>query len=117
MAETYEQYLKKTAEATDPTGEASRWMSIEDRMGAAMDLTELLQGVRLRVEAFIEYYGAHVAEVLPFITEQREKGTSMALKVAELAELDIQTVNPGDGKTRLFLDDLKVLLDQLPQKN
>jgi hypothetical protein len=119
MAETYEQYLKKTAATTDPTGEASRWMSVEDRMGAAMDLTELLQQVRLRVEAFIERYEAEIADTMEFIAEQRAKGTSLSVRTADLAELDIQAVaalsNPAEGKTRLTLDDLKILLQKFPQ--
>lgn len=109
MAKTYEQYLKNQQEQEDRV--------LENSVSAALDQVDLLRDVRARVEAFVEYYETHVAEILPFITEQREKDTAMALKVAELAELDIQTVNPGDGKVRLFLDDIKVLLDQLPQKH
>lgn len=115
MAETYEQYLKNARAQQDRV--------MENSVGAAMDQVDLLRGVRQRVQEFVDFYESDMEPTMNFIREQREKGSELSLKTAELAEYDVQTVaNDGSPTTRassarLTLDDLKILLEQFPQKD
>lgn len=93
MAEIYEQYLKNK-HSLDPENTPK----VLDRVGPAMDQTELLQGVARRVQAWVEEYQKWEALSLVF---QTIKGIPMV---------------DGPGLDLTF-DDLKILLDQLPQKD
>jgi hypothetical protein len=118
MAETYEQY-EKLKNRTKPTS----WMTVEDKVDAALDQGELLRGVYARVAAFLESYEADVQPNLDVAAEIRERARVSAGKfseqTADLMEADAQVVaevrRVHHEHQRLFLDDLKVLLDQMPE--
>ena len=115
MAETYEQYEKNRAKGLVTN------RSLEERVEAALDQTELFQGVRARVERFLAAYEG-------FMEFEREHAQAIrndpvaserALMIAMNMERSIQELAsvPDEPKSSLLLDDLRILLDQFPQKS
>lgn len=114
MAETYEKYLKNQSCA-----KPERRTTMEQQIDAAVDQAELLRDVYRRVEAFVEGYEASIAPEVKAAQEAREKGRE-ALAGSILHDCQtIETVSRAEGldagRARLFLDDLKILLDQMPE--
>jgi len=115
MAKTYDDYQQTDVQKARENGE-----EIIERVAKAMDRTEILQDVRRRVTAFVKAYEADVLIEVEHIAKVREaEGYDPASRVARVAdnmEQDIQALAGPPGK-KLLLDDLKILLDQFPQKD
>lgn len=123
MGNVYEQYEKNQAVNAKSASELRKeGLTLEDRVGAAMDQTELLQEVGRRVTAFVEAYerlnslSLEEAKALRARPDQTERTRRIADNI-ELAHQQLYTQgHPGQsGFTALNLDDLKILLDQFPQ--
>jgi hypothetical protein len=110
MAETYRKYRENR--------ERSASRSMETRVNAIMDQTELLVSVCTRVQAFVDAYMGVVDSEIKRVAEIRNdpKASERSRSVADNMELDVQTLyaTPNDPSARLLLDDLIVLLEQLP---
>ncbi len=88
MAAIYEQYLKNKSVADGKP-------DMTTLVDAAMDQTELLQGVLRRVENYVEMY--------------EQLGLPQQIKCF--------TVHSGEISAELTLDDLKILVDKFPQRD
>lgn len=115
MAKTFEDY-----QATDPEKAREERTDVIERVAAAMDRTEILQDVARRVAQFVSAYEEMCAMELNHIREVRgEDGydpDSRRARVAANMEQDLQNLAGLPG-SKLLLDDVKVLLDQFPQKD
>ncbi len=118
MAQIFETYERLQKENHDSSNK------LEDRLEGAVEITELLQDVRRRVQAFVEAYDQMFAPEVDHVKYVREQENydpeGRAAKVADNMEMDLQTLRSAPAQpdnARLFLDDLKVLLDQFPQKD
>lgn len=114
MAETYEQYEKNKG-VLGPEG----YRPLEDRMNTALDQTELLNAVRERVQAFVNAYEQEAVPEMEYVRRSREEGLTLR---AQMVEADVQRIErirpPGTTEEyTLLLDDLKILLDQFPQRS
>lgn len=112
MAETFEKYTKMR----DTGGH----LPLEQKIDLAMDQGELIRGVAARVTAYVRAYEGFMEWERKHVKEVRENpdATERARSIADNMELDYQTLMsaPDDPKNaRLLLDDLKVLLDLLPE--
>jgi hypothetical protein len=122
MGKTYDEYEKNKATAdTTPGPNRARFT---ERLDAAQDQRELLQGVRARVEMFVEAYEDSYAPELRDLAAMRAHENLTPVQTAMLRnmERDLQQVTttgrrPDGLPYVLTLDDLKVLLDQFPQKS
>lgn len=118
MAKTYDDYERLRDE------NAAIHRKLEDRIEGAVELTELLQDVRRRVEAFITEYEVLNEDYLKTARSilDREDKTDRQERVASNIMRDYQEIyaqghHKPEGPTAIVLDDLKVLLDQFPQKD
>lgn len=122
MAKTYDTYQKLKGE--DRTmSRPTRKESIEARIEAAVEQTELLQDVGRRVKHFIEAYERCMDMELKHIAEARLaedwNPDSFKGKIVRNMEDDLQLLRSATDSpenARLHLDDLKILLDQFPQQ-
>lgn len=119
MAQTYDDYERLKGTALPGSG-----CSIEDRMDKAVEQTELLQDVRRRVERFIEAYEDLNGISVATVTEMRGRSdaSERTLRIADNIERSYQEIySQGHLGAKDFsaitLDDLKILLDQFPQKD
>lgn len=103
---------------------AATHRSLETRLEEAVEQTELLQDVRRRVDAFVKAYEAMFAPEVDHVRYTREQEgydpESRAARVADNMEMDLQTLRSAPSRpenARLLFDDLKILLDQFPQKD
>jgi hypothetical protein len=121
MAEIYDNYTVNAKQLDVKSRQDSRTFG-KALFDVAMDQTDLLKEVRRRVQAFVDAYEPYMAMEVEHIAELRARPnvTDRLKAVADNMELDVQTLRsaPADPKnTHLFLDDLKILLDQFPQKD
>jgi hypothetical protein len=117
MAKTFETYERLRDE------NAATHRKLEDRIEGAVELTELLQDVRRRVQAFVDAYETLNAEYLKTAQALRDhpKKTDRQAIIAANIERDYQEIyaqgHHGDETfTAIALDDLKILLDKFPQQ-
>lgn len=112
MAKTYDEY-RQYQETKDQRH------STEDMVQAAMDQTELLQGVARRVQAFVNAWEKDIAPELEYAKRSQEGGWGhRARTILDDTQrvADIWGAGPND-KVFLLLDDVKVLLAMFPQKD
>lgn len=107
MAKTFDEYQRlKSTGGTLP---------LEEKLNAAMDQTELIQGVCARVTAFVKAYELDTLPEALAVENMRENGHES--RAAALSQ-DIQTLKSSmgtEGRVRLLLDDLKILLDLMAE--
>jgi len=126
MAETYDQYKRNrrlARERPPVTGVESAISATETRLNAALDQAELLRGVYARVKAFLEIYEDHNKDLLKAAESfhqdaQGIRSAAIAQRMEDTYQ-EVATVSgysrPKNPEERLLLDDLKVLLDQMPE--
>lgn len=126
MAETFDEYENNKINSSQewPGGVAER-KTFDTRLRASLDQVELLEGVFRRVTEFVRIYEESNKDMLEAAQRSRKEGRGLrSAAIANGMENDYQEVATVSGysraknpEERLLLDDLKVLLDQFPQKN
>jgi uncharacterized protein YyaL (SSP411 family) len=115
MAKTFESYERLRDE------NAATHRKLDDRIEGAVELTELLQDVRRRVQAFVDAYEELNEDYLKSaqaLRDRPEKTDRQEIMAANI-ERDYQEIytqrHPGVADvTAIALDDLKILLDKFP---